>query len=155
MSPHLRAFRGFVLTLPLSVSAIVMALAPMVVAPAWASPMPLSSVVAAPAPSALPPLPPQDDPWLYRGSDIPHDKEWIFGTLPNGLRWAVRKNGVPPGQVSIRIRMDVGSLYEQPQEAGFRPSAWSIWCFANRNTSAKPRRFPTLAAARRDLRYRH
>jgi zinc protease len=47
----------------------------------------------------LPPLPPQDDPWLYQGSDIPHDKEWSFGTLSNGLRWAVRANSVPPGQV--------------------------------------------------------
>ncbi|MDE2301741.1 MAG: insulinase family protein [Sphingomonadales bacterium] len=74
---------------------------------------------AAPISGALPPLPPQDNPWLYRGSDVPHDKEWVFGTLPNGLRWAVRRNGVPPGQVSIRIRMDVGSLYEQPAEAGF------------------------------------
>ena len=69
--------------------------------------------------SALPPLPPQTDPWLYRGSDVPHDKEWTFGTLPNGLRWAVRANGVPPGQISIRIRMDVGALNEMPQEAGF------------------------------------
>jgi zinc protease len=69
--------------------------------------------------SALPPLPPQDDPWLYQGSDVPHDKEWSFGTLENGLRWAVRANAVPPGQVSIRIRMDVGSMYEKPEEAGF------------------------------------
>lgn len=58
-------------------------------------------------------------PWLYRGSDIPHDKEWQFGELPNGVRYVVRKNGVPPGQVSIRIRMDVGSLFESDQERGF------------------------------------
>lgn len=58
-------------------------------------------------------------PWLYRGSDVPQDKEWVLGELPNGLRYAVRKNGVPPGQVSIRIRMDVGSLYEQDSERGY------------------------------------
>ena len=58
-------------------------------------------------------------PWLYRGSDIPQDKEWIFGELPNGVRYAVRKNGVPPDQVSIRIHMDVGSMYETPSEKGF------------------------------------
>ncbi len=58
-------------------------------------------------------------PWLYRGSDVPQDKEWIFGELPNGVRWVVRKNGVPPGQVSIRIRMDVGSLFEQDNELGY------------------------------------
>ena len=58
-------------------------------------------------------------PWLYRGSDVPHDPDWLFGELPNGLRYAVRKNGVPPRQVSIRIRMDVGSLYEKPEESGY------------------------------------
>ena len=58
-------------------------------------------------------------PWLYRGSDIPQDKEWIFGELSNGLRYAVRRNGVPPDQVSIRVHMDVGSMYERPSELGF------------------------------------
>ncbi|MBN8501669.1 MAG: insulinase family protein, partial [Sphingomonadales bacterium] len=58
-------------------------------------------------------------PWLYRCSDIPQDKEWQFGELPNGVRYVVRKNGVPPGQVSIRIRMDVGSMYEGDTEKGF------------------------------------
>lgn len=58
-------------------------------------------------------------PWLYRGSDVPVDREWQFGELPNGLRYAVRKNGVPPGQVSIRIRVDAGSLYEAENERGF------------------------------------
>ena len=71
------------------------------------------------AASALPALPPQDNPWLYRGSDVPRDREWIFGELPNGLRWAIRRNGVPPGQVSLRIAMDVGSLHERRGEEGF------------------------------------
>jgi zinc protease len=83
-------------------------------------PLALFAAGSAPARDAgLPPLPPQDNPWLYRGSDVPRDKEWIFGQLPNGLRWAVRRNGVPPGQVSIRVRMDVGSIYEAPGEEGF------------------------------------
>lgn len=60
-----------------------------------------------------------DDPWIYRGTDIPVDPDWLFGELPNGLRYAVRDNGVPPGQVSIRIRIDAGSLHEEPSEAGF------------------------------------
>ncbi len=60
-----------------------------------------------------------DDPWLYKHSDLVHDDAWKFGRLPNGLRYAVRKNGVPPGQVSIRVRMDVGSLMEQDSERGF------------------------------------
>ena len=39
--------------------------------------------------------------------------------LPNGLRYAVRNNRVPPGQVSIRIRVDAGSLNERDEERGF------------------------------------
>ena len=58
-------------------------------------------------------------PWLYRGSDIPPDREWVFGVLPNGLRYAVRKNGVPPGQVSVRMAIDAGSLNELPTEKGY------------------------------------
>jgi zinc protease len=58
-------------------------------------------------------------PWLYRGSDIPPDKAWIFGELPNGLRYAVRRNGVPPHQVSIRVAIDAGSLMEREGERGF------------------------------------
>ena len=59
------------------------------------------------------------DAWLYKGSDITPDPAWHFGTLKNGLRYAVRKNGVPPGQISVRVRMDVGSLYETDAERGF------------------------------------
>lgn len=58
-------------------------------------------------------------PWLYENSDVPMDAAWRFGTLPNGLRYAIRRNGVPPGQVSIRVRVDVGSLMERPAEKGF------------------------------------
>lgn len=57
--------------------------------------------------------------WLYAGSDIPRDTAWQFGVLPNGVRYAVRNNGVPPGQVSIRVRMDVGSMFETEQERGY------------------------------------
>ena len=57
--------------------------------------------------------------WLYVGSDIPRDTAWQFGVLPNGVRYAVRNNGVPPGQVSIRVRMDVGSMFETEQERGY------------------------------------
>ncbi|HET6526402.1 M16 family metallopeptidase [Sphingopyxis sp.] len=57
--------------------------------------------------------------WLYAGSDIPRDTAWQFGVLPNGLRYAVRNNGVPPGQVSIRVRMDVGSMFETEEERGY------------------------------------
>ena len=71
---------------------------------------------AAPAKVAVPEA---DVPWLYKNSDIPVDKQWIFGELPNGLRYAVRRNRVPPGQVSIRVAIDAGSLMERENERGY------------------------------------
>ena len=60
-----------------------------------------------------------DDPWIYRGTDIPVDQQWLFGEMPNGVRYAVRQNGVPPCQVSLRVRIDAGSLHEEEDERGF------------------------------------
>ncbi|WP_242147767.1 M16 family metallopeptidase [Sphingomonas sp. BAUL-RG-20F-R05-02] len=59
------------------------------------------------------------DAWLYKGSDIAPDPAWHFGTLKNGLRYAIRRNGVPPGQISVRVRIDAGSLYETDAERGY------------------------------------
>ena len=84
------------------------------------SPLPaLAQAGVAPAPQVAPRYTQPDDPWIYHGTDIPRDKDWIFGQLPNGLRYATRHNGAPPGQVSIRVRIDAGSLYERPSERGF------------------------------------
>ncbi len=67
-----------------------------------------------------PPAPKRDEvPWLFKGSDIPPDRDWLFGVLPNGVRYALRRNGVPPGQVAIRVRIDAGSLMEEDSERGF------------------------------------
>ncbi|HEX8126427.1 MAG TPA: insulinase family protein [Allosphingosinicella sp.] len=60
-----------------------------------------------------------DSTWFYRNSDIPPDPAWTFGTLPNGLRYAVRRNAVPEGQVSVRLRIDAGSLHEEEKERGW------------------------------------
>ena len=60
-----------------------------------------------------------DQDWLYRGSDIARDPDWRFGTLANGLRYAVRRNALPEGQVSIRVRIDAGSLQEEDHERGW------------------------------------
>ncbi|WP_341714044.1 pitrilysin family protein, partial [Erythrobacter sp.] len=89
-------------------------------------PAPLSlAAQEAPAAVPVPQAPPtsmqsgDEVPWLYRDSDIPVDREWQFGEMGNGLRYAVRENGVPPGQVSIRIRIDAGSLHESDEEQGY------------------------------------
>ena len=73
------------------------------------------------APSAAEIAAPADAPrpWLYEHSEIPVDPSWTFGELPNGLRYAVKNNGVPPDQASIRIRVDAGSLHEHEDELGY------------------------------------
>jgi len=74
---------------------------------------PMPSTIKVPQPQAL--QTGEETPWLYRGSDVPVDEEWLFGEMDNGLRYAVRRNGVPPGQVSIRVRIDAGSLHERDE----------------------------------------
>ncbi|MEP5938586.1 MAG: insulinase family protein [Erythrobacter sp.] len=80
----------------------------------------MAQEVAAPAKAEPQALQTGDEtPWIYRGSDVPRDRDWLFGEMANGLRYAVRNNRVPPGQVSIRIRIDAGSLHERDEEQGF------------------------------------
>lgn len=62
---------------------------------------------------------PQVGGWLYAGSDVPPDPAWQLGVLPNGLRYAVRRNATPAGSVSVRLRMDVGGLMERAEERGY------------------------------------
>lgn len=71
------------------------------------------------APAQPAPVPAATPSWFYGDSDLPPDPAWRFGTLPNGVRWAVRRNALPASQVSIRVRIDVGSLNEQPHELGW------------------------------------
>jgi zinc protease len=92
---------------------------PLLASLALATLAPALPVQAQTAPAAPRPVQTADDPWLYKGSDLVHDDAWKFGRLPNGLRYAVRKNGVPPGQVSVRVRIDAGSLHERDSERGF------------------------------------
>ncbi|HZG07966.1 MAG TPA: insulinase family protein [Allosphingosinicella sp.] len=68
---------------------------------------------------AAPALAAGDTNWFYRGTDIAPDPAWRFGTLPNGLKYAVRRNALPAGQVSIRLRIDAGSLHEADEERGW------------------------------------
>ena len=85
-------------------------------APAPAPVPPRKKPAAASAPAAVTV---DTRPWLFERSDIPPDPNWHFGKLSTGLRYAVRKNGVPPGQVAVRVRIDAGSLNERDSEQGY------------------------------------
>jgi zinc protease len=57
-------------------------------------------------------------PWPQLTSDLPADPDVRFGTLANGMRYAIRRNTSPKGALSVRLRMDVGSLMERDDEQG-------------------------------------
>ena len=57
-------------------------------------------------------------PWPQVASDIPADTNVRFGTLANGMRYAILRNATPPGQASLRLRIAAGSLMENDNQQG-------------------------------------
>jgi len=56
--------------------------------------------------------------WAQALSDVAPDQAWRFGVLPNGMRYAIRKNATPPAQASLRLWFDAGSLMEADDQQG-------------------------------------
>ncbi len=56
--------------------------------------------------------------WAHQASDLPVDPAVRFGKLPNGMRYAIMKNATPPGEASLRLRIDAGSLDERDDQRG-------------------------------------
>ncbi len=67
---------------------------------------------------AWPQAPASPAGWPQVASDIPMDPAIKFGTLPNGMRYAIMKNATPKGEVSIRLRIAAGSLHETEAQRG-------------------------------------
>ena len=67
---------------------------------------------------AQPAPPPAAHAWAQTASDLPADPDVRYGTLPNGMRYALRHNATPPNQTSLRLRIDAGSLEEQDDQRG-------------------------------------
>ena len=57
-------------------------LAPLLPLTLLASPVPAQDA-AAPAPRYV--QSGTTTPWIYKGSDVPRDKEWVFGEMPNEI----------------------------------------------------------------------
>ncbi|WP_300975080.1 pitrilysin family protein [Sphingomonas sp. LHG3406-1] len=55
--------------------------------------------------------------WM-RGDGLRVDPELKLGTLPNGMRYVIRRNRTPPGEASLRLRIDTGSLNEAEDQRG-------------------------------------
>lgn len=57
-------------------------------------------------------------PWPQTLSDLPAEPGVHFGTLENGMRFAIMRNATPPGQAAIRFRIGAGSLDENDNQQG-------------------------------------
>ena len=56
--------------------------------------------------------------FAYQASDVPVDPGVTWGRLPNGLRYAILHNQEPKGRVSLRLAVQVGSVYEDDRQLG-------------------------------------
>ncbi|MDP1641424.1 MAG: insulinase family protein [Phenylobacterium sp.] len=56
--------------------------------------------------------------WPQAITDVAPDPEIRFGTLPNGMRYAIRRQTIPEGQAALRLRIDAGSLMERDDQQG-------------------------------------
>jgi len=57
-------------------------------------------------------------PWPQTQSDLQAESDVHFGTLANGMRFAIMRNVTPPGQAAIRFRIGSGSLEENDNQQG-------------------------------------
>ncbi|RAK62547.1 M16 family metallopeptidase [Phenylobacterium kunshanense] len=56
--------------------------------------------------------------WPQARSDLQADPAIRFGVLPNGMRYAIRRQATPAGQAALRLRFAAGSLMEDDDQAG-------------------------------------
>lgn len=57
-------------------------------------------------------------PWPHENSDLAPDPAVAWGRLDNGVRYVFMPNRDPPGRVSLRLRVDAGSLMEAEPQRG-------------------------------------
>lgn len=77
-------------------------------------------IVATPV-SANPSPPPgttRTAPWNSETTDLEADSRIVYGQLPNGLRYAIRRNQRPDNQVLVRLAFEFGSAAEADEEQG-------------------------------------
>ena len=57
-------------------------------------------------------------PWPQAASDLQPDTAVRYGTLANGMKFAIMHNASPTGQVAIRFRVEAGSRDEDDDQRG-------------------------------------
>lgn len=56
--------------------------------------------------------------WGLTSKDLPADPSVTYGILPNGMRYALKRNETPKGAAVIRFAFDAGMRDVDPQQAG-------------------------------------
>jgi zinc protease len=80
------------------------------------APKPPASAPAAPL-AALPNKP-DFSFWPHEFSDLKPDPAVRYGVLPNGMRYAIKKNSQPKGTAALRLRIASGSIQETDAQQG-------------------------------------
>jgi zinc protease len=57
-------------------------------------------------------------PWNSETTELEADNRIVYGRLPNGLRYAIRRNERPENQVLVRLAFEFGSAAEADDEQG-------------------------------------
>jgi zinc protease len=83
---------------------------------AFAVPVQTQAQVPATTPAATSQAP--SPAWPQARSDVRADPAIRFGVLPNGMRYALRRQTTPPGQAALRLWIDAGSLMEAEDQRG-------------------------------------
>src|SRR5690348_14605803 len=56
--------------------------------------------------------------WGVSLTDVTPDPSIRYGTLPNGMKYAIMQNATPKGAASVRLRFGFGSIAESEKERG-------------------------------------
>lgn len=56
--------------------------------------------------------------WNIPSTDLPADPDVVFGVLPNGMRYAIKRNTNPAGEAAVRFAISAGAREEADAENG-------------------------------------
>ncbi len=70
------------------------------------------------APLANAPLAAAPNGWGIPSTDVTPDPAIKYGTLPNGMRYAIMRNNTPPGAATVELQFKFGSIAEADNERG-------------------------------------
>lgn len=77
-----------------------------------------ASQITDPSPAQLSTPPIESPDFAFQASDLAPDPAVLYGTLPNGMRYALRANATPSDTASLLLRFDAGSLDETDSTRG-------------------------------------